>query len=86
MNFKLELSIFDFLSLPVTLPYRSFKFILEAIKEEADKNLLNPANIQDKMLELEYIYEMNEIDHTEYLETKKILITKLREFKEEQLS
>lgn len=81
----MELSLFDLLTAPVTFPYKSFRFILEVIRDEVDKEILNPDNIQDKLLELEYLYEQGEISEEEYQETRKIFLQKLREFKEEQL-
>lgn len=80
----MELSLLDLLTAPVTFPYKGFKFILEVIKQEVDKEMLNSININDKLLEIEYLYEMNEISEEEYNETKLFLIKKLREFKEEQ--
>ncbi len=82
----MELSLLDLLTTPVTFPYKSFKFILEVIRGEVDKELLNPDNIQDKLLELEYLYEQKEIGEEEYQETRNFFLKKLREFKEEQLN
>lgn len=81
----MELSLFDLLTAPVTFPYKGFKFILEVLKQEVDKEMLNSVNINDKLLELEYLYEMDEISEQEYNETRLFLIKKLREFKEQQV-
>ena len=82
----MELSLLQALTAPITFPYKGFKFVIKTIKQEADKQLLNPQNIQEKIVEIEYLYNNNEISEEEYEESKKYLNIKLREFTQQQLS
>jgi len=54
--------------------------IVEAIKEEADREMLNTVeSVRDKMVELQLSYELNNMGKTEYEEAMKLLENRLRE-------
>ncbi|MBI4607573.1 MAG: gas vesicle protein GvpG [Candidatus Rokubacteria bacterium] len=50
----------------LALPFRGFVGIFRKIHELADRELNDEAYIQEKLLELQLLYEMDEIDEEEY--------------------
>jgi hypothetical protein len=50
----------------LALPFRGLFGIFRKISEMADRELSDEAYIQEKLLELQLLYEMDEIDGEEY--------------------
>ncbi len=50
----------------LALPFKGLFGIFRKISEMADRELSDEAYIQDKLLELQLLYEMDEIDEEEY--------------------
>lgn len=50
----------------VALPFKGLIGVFEKIYEMADRELNDEGYIQEKLLELELLYEMGEIDEEEY--------------------
>ena len=50
----------------LALPFKGFLGILRTIQEMAERELTDEAYIQEKLLELQLLYEMDEIGEEEY--------------------
>ena len=61
----------------LALPFRGFLGILGKIHELADRELNDEAYIQEKLLELQLRYEMDEIDEAEYTQQAALWEAKL---------
>lgn len=48
------------------LPFRALKGIAEAIDEQVRKETSDVAKIQEQLMELQFKFEMDEIDEAEY--------------------
>lgn len=76
-----KLSFADLLFFPVTLPTRGFLFLLNAIKEHAERELFDEATLRRKLLELELLNEMGEVAEQDYRQTRAEIIERLREIR-----
>ena len=63
-------------------PWSGFKFILKQIQKQVNQELLDESLVQEKLLELEFAYELGEINKDEYEEEHMFLLDKLRQIKE----
>ncbi|MBX6377544.1 MAG: gas vesicle protein GvpG [Clostridia bacterium] len=75
---ELPLSLWDLLFFPVTVPVRAFLFILDQIREAADRELHDPAVARRHLLELQLLYEQGEVAEEEYRRLWEALTDKLR--------
>ena len=50
----------------LTLPFRGLWGVLEKISELADRELNDGDYLQERLLEIQLLYEMDEIDEAEY--------------------
>jgi hypothetical protein len=60
------LSPLDLLFWPVTLPVRGFLFVLEQIREAADRELFDPETCRRRLLQLEMLHELGELSDEAY--------------------
>ena len=61
----------------LALPFKGFLGILRKIHEMADRELNDEAYLQEKLLELQLLYEMDEIGEEEYTEQAALWEAKL---------
>ena len=61
----------------LALPFKGFLGIFRKIHELADRELNDEAYIQEKLLELQLLYEMDEIGEAEYTEQAALWEAKL---------
>ncbi|MHB1418075.1 MAG: gas vesicle protein GvpG [Bacillota bacterium] len=66
------------------LPARGLIFVFEKIYEEAMREYQDVAAIQRKLIDLELLYELGEIEEDEYEQTQEKLIARLQEIWEMQ--
>lgn len=66
MTEDMRLSLSDLLLLPLTLPINGFVFILEQLRDAADRELYDPETIGRRIVALQLQYEMEEIGEDEY--------------------
>ncbi|MCS7013835.1 MAG: gas vesicle protein GvpG [Chloroherpetonaceae bacterium] len=59
------------------LPFRALKGIADAIDEQVRKETSNVAKIQEKLMELQFKFEMDEIDEAEYTRREAELLREL---------
>jgi Glu-tRNA(Gln) amidotransferase subunit E-like FAD-binding protein len=65
------------------LPFNFAKRLLEAIKEEADREMLNTTDsIKERMTEIELLYSQGKISKEEFEEAMEALAEKLRKLEE----
>ncbi len=75
---NIEFSLLDWLMFPVSIPTKGFIFILEHIQEMVDKELYNESELKKKLIEIEMIYEMNNISEKEYRQLRSKIVERLR--------
>ncbi|MFN3385411.1 MAG: gas vesicle protein GvpG [Candidatus Thermochlorobacter sp.] len=59
------------------LPFSALKAIAEAIDEQVQKETSDTAKIQEKLMELQFRFEMDEIDEEEYSRREAELLAQL---------
>ncbi|MCS7211461.1 MAG: gas vesicle protein GvpG [Chloroherpetonaceae bacterium] len=59
------------------LPFRALKGIADAIDEQVRKETSDVAKIQEKLMELQFKFEMDEIDEAEYTRREAELLREL---------
>ncbi|PIO47164.1 MAG: gas vesicle protein GvpG [[Chlorobium] sp. 445] len=59
------------------LPFSALKGIAEAIDEQVQKETSDTAKIQEKLMELQFRFEMDEIDEEEYSRREAELLAQL---------
>lgn len=73
------LIIDDLLMFPMELGMK----VLKAIADKVDEEMLNTEeSIRKKIMEIQMLYESGEIKESEYRETMKVLMDKLKKIKE----
>jgi len=65
---EMQVSPLDLLLLPVALPVGGFLFVLEQIRDAADRELFDPDVLRRRLLELQMLYELQEVPEEEYRE------------------
>lgn len=78
-----ELGLLDLVFLPVTAPLRGLRFILEQIRDAADRELYDPAAVERKLIEARVLYELGEMPAAEYQEIEAMVTERLREIRQE---
>lgn len=63
-------------------PWNGFRFVLEQIQKKVNQELMDEDVIQEKLLELEFEYELGEINEEQYEKQRTALLNRLREIKE----
>ena len=67
-------------------PLKGMIWIAEKIKDVAEQELLDEGTIKQKLVELQYQFELDQIKEKEYLEREKTLLKqleKIRKYREE---
>lgn len=81
--------ISDVVLLPITGPVRGLRFVLEAIQDELEAEMLNEQKIQGALLELDLRHEARQVSDAEYEQQQSELMERLnqvRAYKEEMLA
>jgi len=66
----------------IAAPWRGFKFILKQLQKQVNDEMLNEDLVQEKLLELEFDYELGVVNKEEYETKREGLLTRLRQIKE----
>jgi len=69
------------LALPVTGPVRGFEFILGAIQDQVEGELLDESKVQGQLMQLGLRLQMGEIDEAEYQAQEDALLQRLNEIR-----
>ena len=65
---EVQVSLLDLLLFPVTLPVNGFRFLLEQIREAAERERDDPEVLRARLVELQWLYELEEISEDAYRE------------------
>lgn len=63
---EMQVTLLDLLLFPVALPVRGFLFVLDQIRETADREIHDPEVLRRRLLELQMLYELEEVPEEEY--------------------
>lgn len=63
---EIEIGLADLFTWPLTLPGNAFAFVLEQIRDAADHELYDPQVVQQRLVELQLLYESGELSAAEY--------------------
>ncbi len=69
----------------MTMLFKGIKYILTVIQEQVDQEFFNEEHLEEKLLELEFAYELGEISEDDYLTNRQIIVDRLRMVKEMKL-
>ncbi|MCL4424466.1 MAG: gas vesicle protein GvpG [Firmicutes bacterium] len=83
---EMKLSSLDLLFLPLALPAKGLWFILEQITDLVDKELYDEGTLRRKLLDLQVLYELGEIQDEEYRQSWKDITARLQFLRQQQLS
>lgn len=72
-----DAGLLDILLMPIVLPARGFIFLLEQIRDAADRELFDPENLERKLMEVRMLYELGEIGEEEYSEAERAISARL---------
>ncbi|MCG2770019.1 MAG: gas vesicle protein GvpG [Anaerolineae bacterium] len=70
-------TVLKVVSLPVTGPYQSAKWMFEKIHEEVEGERTDEERVKGRLMELQLRYELEEVEEAEYLEQEKVLMEDL---------
>lgn len=85
-NEEIDIGLLDIL-FPILLPIKGINFIAKKLHDVAEEELTDATKIQEKLLELQMSYEMEEITEEEYDKKETILLDRLeaiRKYKEKK--
>jgi hypothetical protein len=74
----------NLLTLPVLGPIKGIVWVAEKIAEQAENELYDADKIRGKLMELELLYDMDQICEEEYLEAEEALLERLKIIRERQ--
>ena len=80
-------TVLKVVSLPVTGPYQSAKWMFEKIQEEVEGEQTDEERVKSRLMELQLRYEIGEIEEEQYLEQEKLImedLSAIREFKKDE--
>lgn len=63
---EIEIGLGDLLLWPLTLPSNGFVFLLDQVRQAADREMNDPLVLQQRLVELQLLYESGEISQAEY--------------------
>ena len=72
----------NILFFPVTGPVAGIRWTLEKIQRVAEEELTDDAPIKEELMELQMLFELGDIDETEYRRRESVLMQQLREVRE----
>jgi hypothetical protein len=70
--------LFKLLTAPITAPIAGFTFIMDQLRDMADRELFDPDRIRDELLMLQLQLDDGEITEEEYEEQEAEIIARLR--------
>jgi len=80
-------TVLKVVSLPVTGPYQSAKWMFEKIQEEVEGEQTDEERVKSRLMELQLRFEIGELEEEEYLEQEKLImedLSAIREFKKDE--
>ena len=77
-------TVLKVVSMPVTGPYQSAKWMLEKIREEVEGEQLDEERVKSRLMELQLRYEIGEVEQEEYMEREADLMADLTAIREEK--
>ena len=70
------------LALPVTGPAEALVWVAEKLSEQADKELYDEDKVRSQLMELEFRYDLGEINEEEYAQAEQELLDRLKVIRE----
>ena len=77
LEHQLLKTVLKVVSLPVTGPYQSAKWMLEKIHEEVEGEQTDEERVKSRLMELQLRYEIGEIEEEQYLEQEELIMEDL---------
>lgn len=77
MGFLLKL-----LALPVTGPLEAVVWVAEKLSEQAEKELYDEDKVRSQLMELEFRYDLGEVNEEEYAQSEQTLLDLLKVIRE----
>lgn len=77
LEHQLLKTVLKVVSLPVTGPYQSAKWMFEKIHQEVEGEQTDEERVKSRLMELQLRYEIGEIEEEEYLEQEKVIMEDL---------
>lgn len=74
---EIRVSLLDLLFLPVAAPVKGFMFVLNEVRIMADREMNDPVRLQEKLMEIQVLYEIGEMDEVSYREAWSQIIQRL---------
>jgi len=87
LEHQLLKTVLKVVSLPVTGPYQSAKWMFEKIQEEVEGEQTDEERVKSRLMELQLRYEIGEIEEEQYLEQEELImedLSAIREFKKDE--
>jgi hypothetical protein len=70
------------LALPVTGPAEALVWVAEKLSEQADKELYDEDKVRSQLMELEFRYDLGEVNEEEYMQSEQELLDRLKVVRE----
>lgn len=78
-----RLTLLDLVAFPVAVPVKGFLFVLNEIRKMADRELYDEGLLQRKLIEVQVLYEIGELDDLSYRARRDELLGRLQAVREE---
>jgi len=75
-------TVLKVVSLPVTGPYQSAKWMFEKIHEEVEGEQTDEERVKSRLMELQLRYEIGELEEEQYLEQEELIMEDLAAIRE----
>ena len=79
-----NMSLFDLLLLPITGPAKGLLFVLEQIRDAADRELYNTEALERQLMEARMLYELGELEAADYERLEAQIVGRLTEIRRQQ--